>query len=97
MACTYDIGDLVRVSVTFTNMSEAVVDPTGITLKYKTPGGVITTLTYPTDAALVRDSTGVYHADIDATEAGTWEYRFQGTGAVKAAVEGLFNIRSTSF
>ncbi len=97
MTCTYDIGDLIRLSVTFENLSNALVDPTSVVLKIKLPSGSISTLTYPADAAIERASEGVYQSDVEITEAGTWSYRFQGTGAVKAAVESYFYVRTSSF
>jgi hypothetical protein len=42
-------------------------------------------LTYGVGAELVKDSTGVYHVDIDADEAGKWLYRFYSTGTGQAS------------
>ena len=95
----YDIGDLVRVTVTFTNFAGAVADPTSgqVTFAYRAPGASAVNLTYPTDPALVRESTGVYHVDISITDDGKWRYRATGAGAVIAAVEGDIVVRASQF
>ena len=53
--------------------------------QYKDPSGNTTSLTYGVDAALVKDSTGVYHVDVDADEVGWWHYRVYSTGTGQAA------------
>ncbi len=92
----YDIGDLVRCTGTFAS-SGTNVNPDAIMFKVKTPAGVVTTYTYGTDAALVRDATGVYHVDVSATEAGQYVYRFWSTGIGQAAAEGQFLVKLTLF
>lgn len=94
---SYSVGDLIRISGTFTNAAGVATDPTAVFAKYKDPSGNVTTLTYPTDAALVKDSTGVYHVDINADEWGWWYYRFYSTGTGQAANESRFEIESSSF
>jgi hypothetical protein len=92
----YDIGDLVRCTGTFAS-SGTNVNPEAVMCKVKAPSGKVTTYTYGTDAALVRDSTGVYHVDVSVAVAGDYIYRFESTGTGQAAAEGLFSVRSTSF
>lgn len=84
----YMSGTLVRTTATFTNIAGAAADPTTITLKYQTGAGAVTTAVYPA-APVVKDSTGVYHADLDTTGwagAGpvTQVAEWIGTGAVQA-------------
>lgn len=82
----YHVGDLIRASATFTSAAGTAVDPTVVLAKYKDPGGVTVSLTYGAvgSEALVRDSAGNYHVDIDADEAGFWQYRFYSTGTGRA-------------
>lgn len=92
---THDLGDLVRVSAPFTLVSSgAAVDPDVVKLTIKTPSGTVTTYIYGTDAEIVKDSTGNYHADISAGEAGTWHYRWWSTGNGQAAQEKRFEVRT---
>ncbi len=93
MANVFDIGDLVRVSAAFTDSAGMAIDPTAVYVKYRTPAGTTTTLTYGVDAALVRDSAGNYHADISATDDGDWHYRWYSTGSGQASEEHWFRVR----
>lgn len=97
MANHYAVGSLVRASVFFTDLNGAATDPTTITAKYQNPAGQETSKTYVTDPEVVKDSTGRYHIDITVATAGTWYYRWNGTGAVVAAVEKSFIADSTEF
>lgn len=87
----YAKDSLVRVSSEFT-ISGTDTDPTTVKCFYKDPNNLVTTLTYGTDNALVRDTTGKYHVDISATIAGNWWYRFEASGAVVAANEAEFTV-----
>lgn len=86
-------GDVVRVSTTpgFKNAVGALVDPTAVRLVWRVfSDGARTTWVYGTDPQIARDSVGLYHADIPITLAGTYYFRWEGTGAVVAAEESSF-------
>ena len=91
MVETYDIGDRITVTGTFTNKAGALADPTTIVFKYRVRGGEAVTGTAS------KASTGVYTADVDLTEAGQWYFRFTGTGAVVAAGELRCEVRGSYF
>jgi hypothetical protein len=97
MANEYDVGDLVRITGTFTNSAGTAVDPTVVRAQYTDPSGNTTSLLYLTDAALVKASTGVYYVDIDADESGVWLYRFYATGTGQGAEEGYFEVVGSYF
>ena len=88
----YDVGDLVRVTGTWTDSDGAATDPTAVKLYYKDPSGNITESTYLTDTDITQDTTGVYYADIDIDESGKWFYRWVGTGSAQAADEYWFTV-----
>lgn len=92
MANVYDIGDIVRVSVEFKNIAGTLTDPTTVTLRYRDPSGVMTDWTV-TSGQIVKDGTGLYHADLSPTAAGIWTYRFIGVGNLQAAEEGTFLVK----
>jgi hypothetical protein len=95
---SYFVGELVRISGEFRDLANALVDPTLVRFKYKnSQGGQITTLTYPVDAALIKDAVGQYHVDVSASVAGIWAYRWQGDGANQSAVEASFNVKTSQF
>lgn len=94
MAQQINIGDMRRVSVAFTNASNAAADPTTVKLHVRKPySAQATTYTYNAPGSpIVKDSTGAYHADLSLDTAGTWYYEWEGTGAVEAAEEGSFFV-----
>lgn len=93
---TFDKGDQIRITVTFTDTATGLVaDPTTVTIKHKDPSGNVTTETYPGN--VTKSGTGVYYLDISIDETGRWRFRGEGTGNVEAAVEGSFGVRDTYF
>jgi hypothetical protein len=93
----YQVGDLVRVAAVWTNSAGAPTDPTAVFAQTKAPDGTVTELEYNADVALVKDSTGNYHVDIDANAAGIWRYRFYSTGTGQGANEGYFVVEPSAF
>lgn len=91
---TYDIGNVSRLTGSFYNLSNALADPTTITLRVKDPNGAVTVYT---GGDITHVSTGVYQYDLDLTLAGYYYYRFEGTGALVAAGDNqLFVTNSTT-
>jgi hypothetical protein len=86
-------GDVVTVSTSpgFKNAAGVLADPTTVTLKWRVfSDDDLTTWVYGTDSQVVKDSTGLYHADIPVTKAGRHYFRWEGDGTVTAAEEGSF-------
>ena len=92
MNTTYDIGDMVRLTGTFTQ-NAAVVDPSTISVKLLAPDATSSTYTY-SGGTVVRDSMGVYHVDVAPVLSGTYRYRWVSTGTGAAAEEEWFQVRS---
>jgi hypothetical protein len=88
-ASNYDIGDLVRVTGTWTDPynSNAAVDPAVVKFSVRNPAGTVTTSTYGTGIAIVRSAAGVYYMDVDLSSAGRWYVRVWSTGTGQAAEE----------
>ena len=95
MANHYGVNTLVRVHATFVDRTGAVTDPTVIIAKHQDPLGAEVSKTYPD--TIVKLSTGRYYLDIDANAAGTWYYRWEGTGAVEVGGERTFIVDATVF
>jgi hypothetical protein len=89
---SYDRGDLVRITATFT-AGGVNTDPSAVYLYLRAPDGTLTTLQYGVDAAVVKTSTGVYRYDYSATSKGDVYYRWAGTGAAQAADQGTFFVQ----
>lgn len=89
---TYDIGDVVRISNTFTQ-NAAVIDPGTVSLKVVAPDASSVTYTYA-GATVVKDSVGVYHVDVAIALSGTYLYRWVSTGTGAGAEESWFQVRA---
>lgn len=94
---TYYVGNLVRISVIFANSVGTAIDPSVVKAQVYSPSEIITTYTYGTDVAVVRDSTGHYHLDVDANAEGVWRYRWYATGTGQAAAESCFDAATSVF
>lgn len=95
MANVYLIGVQVRLSATFATSAGVATDPTTVIVKYAAPGASVVTKTYGVDAAVVKDSTGHYHIDLDLSTAGEWSYRWTGSGTLVAAAETQMIVEGT--
>ena len=90
MANNYHVNQTVRITGTF-KVGSAVTDPTTVTLKIKTPAGVISSYTYAL-AEVTKSGTGVYYKDVSLTASGNWYNRWEGTGTVAAADEEYLTV-----
>jgi hypothetical protein len=82
----YDIGDVVRLTATFSNAAGAPTDTTAV-LTVKKPDGTSST------PAVTHGTRGVYSSDVPIDQPGVWSYRFVGTGAVTSAGGGRLYVR----
>ena len=89
----YITGDAVTLTATFKDSSGALADPTDVTLEVQDPNGTITTYTYSL-STITKSSTGIYTRNVSLTDNGTWEYEWQGTGAVAKVGNGRINVRA---
>lgn len=91
----YDIGDLVRVTGTFT-VSGTATDPTTVVCKIQDPSGNEVTYTYSL-GEVTKSATGIFYKDVAIDESGVWYYRWIGTGACVAGGEGNLRVRRSEF
>jgi hypothetical protein len=70
-------------------------DPTTITLAVTDPQGAATPYTFAA-AEITKLSTGVYRKDIACSIAGTWTYRWTGTGTVVDTTVGTWDVQETA-
>lgn len=96
MACTstYELGQLLTLSVEFRNAAGILVDPSTVKFRLQKPDGAIVELVYLIDAALQKTSTGKYFTDFTPSMPGAYTYRFIGTGSAVAANQNEFNVAS---
>jgi hypothetical protein len=99
MTATYMAGNLVRLSAVFESpgCSPTFVDPDVVIVRTKAPDGTVTSYQYTVDQQVVQESAGHYYIDVEIIDAGTWSYRWEGTGGYEAANEGTFKVTANSF
>lgn len=89
----FENDSVVRCQAIFENpTSGAFVDPDGVSVEIRTPGGVTTTYVYGTNPEIQQASTGHYYVEVTAVELGTWIYRFESTGTYSGANQSTFYI-----
>jgi hypothetical protein len=87
----YVVGSPVHLTTTFTDATNAPVDPTAVTVAITLPDGTTG------GGSATRDSTGKYHYDYTPTLSGIHQFYFAGTGAVVATqIPDIFTVSSTS-
>lgn len=92
---SYPLGSIVRLTGTF-RVGATLTDPATVTVKVRTPAGVITTSTYAA-SQVVKDGTGIYHLDYTPAATGEYHWRAEGTGAATAAAEDKFVVSPSAF
>ena len=90
MTTKWDIGDAVILQAIFKTSDGTLTNPTTTTLYIRDPSGNVTTVA---NGSLSTPSTGTKTYTLTLDEAGTWWYRFTGTGAVVASEEGSLIVR----
>jgi hypothetical protein len=93
IANTYDIGDYVRLSSTYT-IDNVPTNPTAVFVFVQHPNGVLDSYT---TGDLTNSSTGTFHIDITVDASGRWDYRFTSSGTVIAADENFFIVERSAF
>jgi len=88
---TYNIGDLVRLTVVFTDIAKVPENPTTVVLEILAPDG--TTVTPP---AITNPTTGTFYADLPIAQSGIYKYRYTGNGSVQAVQEGQIVVSPSS-
>jgi len=91
----YDVGDLVTVQATFVDQVGNPTNPTNTYLEWRTPSGVTTTYEFGVDPEITNPSPGVFRCDLNANQAGQWNYRWYATGTGQAADESFFIVQGS--
>ena len=91
MSNDYDIGNGLILTGTFTTISGTNADPSAVTCRVKDPRGSTVVYTYAL-GQVTRVSVGVYTVQITPQYSGEYWYRFEGTGAIVAAMDQTFTI-----
>lgn len=87
-------GELIRINGEFRTVSDQLYDPQVIRVRIQKPDGEVLTYLHGTDAQLVRDAVGKYHADIALSMPGMWRYRWESEGG-QGACDDRFFVRNS--
>lgn len=85
MATPVFVGQRILIEIEY-RLSGVPRDPTIVQYTSRSPGGTVSTVTYPNEL-LTRRSEGLYEASILVDESGTWIVRAEGAGVVDAVNE----------
>ena len=86
---SYIIGNIVRLSASFTDEDGVLANPATVSVKIKKPEKTIETF-----AAIAGDNKGEFYYDYTTTDLGDHQYVFTGTGTIDAVANGKFNVKS---
>jgi hypothetical protein len=94
----YQLGQSVKLSVTFTDAAGAPANPTTVTCKVEEPDGTETTYTVSSTPAITNPVTGTFQLVIVPDQSGMHTYRWQGTTGTSVAVdENQFSVLLSAF
>ena len=96
---TYVLGDIVVLSVAFRDpTTNALTDPPGVNVLILLPNvRPALEFVFGVDVEVVNDAIGLYHMNYTTAREGLHRYRWEGTGAIGAAVEGSFIVCDSPF
>ena len=104
-AVSADVGDVLTLWAAFRDQTGAQAAPTAVVLTVRKPDGTSSvvansaasapdeTLAETATGQMLSGVTGVYKATLTIDQAGTWRYRWAGTGAVAEMEQGVFMVR----
>ena len=93
MTTTYDIGDVRRLSVTFTDINDADADPATVTFRMRSPDGTVLVYVYGTDPEVKKTAVGIYYVEHEFAGPGRHVLRWEGAGTIVVAEETEYYIR----
>lgn len=86
---SYDVGDLVAVSIVVRNLAGTPVNTPTLTIAVTKPDGTLVT---PAPTVTNTGSGGLYTATVTADAAGVWPYEWTASGTVVAVEPGQFTV-----
>lgn len=93
----FQIGDKLRITITFRDVDRVISDPTTVRFLVKKPSGIESTYTFGVDSEVVREKVGVYHFDLPFDAADEWTYRWEALGDAAGAFEKTLQVVDTHF
>jgi hypothetical protein len=81
---SYQAGDTYPAQLTILDAAGTAADPDSLTLTVREPDGTTIVYVYGDDSEIVRDSEGIFHADIPVDAAGMWAFAWATTNEQEA-------------
>lgn len=97
MSQQYDVGDMIRCSVSFKDLNGTAIDPTNVTIKIQKPNQTIVEYVYLVDGGVIKDSVGNYHYDFLITLDGMHTFGWFGSGNMSAVETSTFFVNPSKF
>lgn len=94
---SYDRGDTVRVSASIFDIKDAPADPELLVFRLLKPSGEEISYEYGVGGNITRPGKGEYYIDVELDEVGDWPYRWEGSGVVGFAEEGVLTVHRSAF
>jgi hypothetical protein len=98
---SYQVGDVVRITATFENISRDVVDPATVQFVWRRPGPgeAETVWTYGAGVEIVRASLGRYYVELALDKDGPdWDFRWDAVGSgIKRVWIGNLRVTKSPF
>jgi hypothetical protein len=94
---SFALGQVARITATFTNSDGDAADPANVFCQIKNPAGTITSYQHGVDGEVVKSATGIYYLEQDCDTAGWWAWRWYSTVTVQAAIEGRILVQESEF
>lgn len=91
---TYELGNVIKVSGSFTDSNDEPVDPSQVSVSILTPGKSLLSYVYNQGQEVKKEGTGIYYIEINANITGDWYVRFFSSGSIISASEILFRVSS---
>lgn len=91
MTNSFEIGQTVEISASFTAKDGSQVTPASVTLSIKEPDGNVVNVTPQ------YDGVSLYFHNYDITQSGKHCYKFFATGSDKSAHESFFFVTESNF
>jgi hypothetical protein len=91
----YTLGTEITIFETFT-LDDVPTNPTVVVAQVERPNGTVDEFTFGVDAELTNPSPGYYELAYLPPSSGTYNWRWEGTGAVVASSEGSFTVSASA-
>lgn len=93
---SYYVGERLRISAKCVK-DKVPTNPTTLAFRYKKPSDAVAIVNqFGFSGEVVQESPGKFYMDVTLTEAGRWNVRVEGTGALVGADQRVIKVRAAN-